>query len=422
MESNINELITAYAKDTENAELNYQCGIAYESIGQTAAAISYFLRAAERTNDNNLAYECLLKIGLCFERQGDRGNTVRGAYQHAVCLLPNRPEAYFLLARHYERGGHDYVTAYMYAHLGLTTADFNQIPLRSWVEYPGKWGLIFEKSVSSWWWGKADECRALLHELKDNHAHEMDYNHLIATQGNLTRLGAGNLNNAHRTYWKWMHPNLRYKFPGSETIERSYSQVYQDLFILSMTNGKKNGTYIEVGAGADELGSNSKLLVLWGWRGFGIEFDPKLAALHRANRKNTVLEVDALTVDYESLCAKLADENGVIDYLQLDCEPSETTFRIMEKIPFDKYKFRVITYEHDHHVDIYKKWRQISRDYLKSKGYTMVVNDISPDNKASFEDWWVHADLVDPNILMKMKSVNLFVEATPATDYIMPKE
>lgn len=89
--------ITAYIRDTENAELNYQIALIYEDLKQTSAAIGFFLRAAERTSDLNLAYECLLKIGLCFERQTRRNNTVRVFYKHALLLLPKRPEAYLSL-------------------------------------------------------------------------------------------------------------------------------------------------------------------------------------------------------------------------------------------------------------------------------------------------------------------------------------
>lgn len=180
--------VTAFAADPENAELNYDLGVLYENINLTAAAVSYYSRCSERTNDDNLAYECLLKVGLCFERQGDRGNTVRGVYKHAVCLLPKRPEAYFLLARYYERVN-DHVSCYLYANLGLESADFNQKPLRNYVEYPGKYGLVFEKMVSSWWWGKADETRALLYVLKNEYGEVMNELHWNSVKQNIDRLG-----------------------------------------------------------------------------------------------------------------------------------------------------------------------------------------------------------------------------------------
>ena len=181
----LNEALIVFATDTENADHNYNLAIIYDLLGQTAAAISYFLRAAERTEDKNLSYECLLRIGSCFDKQGGRSNTVRGIFEQAIVLLPKRPEAYFLLSRFYERtnGSQDHVHGYLFAEMGLNFADFNQVPLRNSVNYPGKYGLIFEKAVCGWWWGKPDECRKLFQELKNNYT--MDDAHRIAVDKNI---------------------------------------------------------------------------------------------------------------------------------------------------------------------------------------------------------------------------------------------
>jgi len=412
----LNALVGYYAKHPENAEANYQVGLLYEGMGQTAAAISFFLRAAERTSNNTLAYECMLKVGLCFDRQGRRANTVRGAYQHALLIHPNRPEAYFLLSRFYERS-FDHVNGYMYADLGLKNSDFTLKPLRGFVEYPGRYGLIFEKMVCAWWWGKPNECRELLQVLKNEYGTVMDEQHRLATEKNLLRLGSGPEDYAYRYYFAKNYPALRYKFPGSEMIQRNYSQVYQDLFILAMRNGKHGGTYLEIGSERPEIGNNTKLLEdLYGWKGYGIEIDDFQAQQYRKFRKNPLIHADALTVDYHDLLSKLA-VNGEVDYLQLDCEPSAITYEIMTKIPFDNYKFAVVTYEHDHYVDMTGIYRQKSRDFLLSKGYVMVVNDVSPDGRCNFEDWWCHPDLINPEIFKKMVSI----KDTPnnATEYTM---
>ena len=49
--------VLEYIKDPENPETNYQVAIIYEQLGQWAAALSFFLRAAERTKDKDLSYE-----------------------------------------------------------------------------------------------------------------------------------------------------------------------------------------------------------------------------------------------------------------------------------------------------------------------------------------------------------------------------
>jgi hypothetical protein len=91
-----------------------------------------------------------------------------------------------------------------------------------------------------------------------------------------------------------------------------------------------------------------------------------------------------------------------VDYLQLDCDPPEVTFEILKKIPFDQFKFKIITYEHDYYNTDRKELREQSREYLKSKGYVLVVNDIAPDEWRNYEDWWVYPGLVDEKILSKM--------------------
>lgn len=40
-------------------------------------------------------------------------------------------------------------------------------------------------------------------------------------------------------YNKGKHQYLKYNFNLSETIETNFSQAYQDMYVLSMLNGKK---------------------------------------------------------------------------------------------------------------------------------------------------------------------------------------
>jgi len=183
---NLTNLIVEYCHDTENADKNYELAKAYHALGHTAAALSFYLRAAERTQNKLLAYECMINVGVCFEVQGNRTNSVRGAYKHAICILPERPEAYYYLSRTNERTSW-WIESYMYAEMGLNFAKFEGLePLRGELEYPGKYGLVFEKAVSSWWWGKIEECKSLFLELKYNY--ELDEKHLTSVNSNIARL------------------------------------------------------------------------------------------------------------------------------------------------------------------------------------------------------------------------------------------
>ena len=121
-------------------------------------------------------------------------------------------------------------------------------------------------------------------------------------------------------------------------------------------------------------------------------------------RKNKAICKNALELDYEKLLGEHFESN-IIDYLQLDCEPSKSTFEILLNIPFDKYKFSVITYEHDHFIDATQSYRTKSRNYLKLMGYELIVNDVGPTDWYSFEDWWIHPDLIDKKTIDNLKNI-----------------
>jgi tetratricopeptide (TPR) repeat protein len=181
-----NELLIRYIQDPENPESNYALGIFYEDNGHTASAVSYYLRTAERTYDTLLQYECLLRAAICFKKQGCRNYTVKGLMQNAISLDPKRPEAYFLLSKHYEHTK-EWSESYMIASIGDKLAKFGQKPLRTWVEYPfGDYGILFQKAVASWWCGLCDESRKLFVLLKDKYQMEQQYEE--AVNNNLQKL------------------------------------------------------------------------------------------------------------------------------------------------------------------------------------------------------------------------------------------
>lgn len=401
---NLSLALNNYVMDPENSETNYALAVQYWNLEQTAAAVSYYLRAAEFAGENkDLAYECLIRVAQCFEKQGNRGVSVRSSYKHAICLHPTRPEAYFLLSRFNERV-QNYVDSYTLAVIAEKVSRKDHPPLRSDVEYPGDYAFLYEKAVSSWWWGRFKESREMFQELANEWYDQLNDMYLHSVQDNLSRLGSGSKVEAFNSYDESMYSRLKYKFDGSEAIKKNFSQAYQDMFVLSATKGKRGGTYLEIGSGDPFVGNNTALLEkLYGWRGIGVEMDEKFMPDYRNNRSNPVLCENAMQVKYTKILRELAP-NKVIDYLQVDCEPSKSTFEVLLELPLHLYKFAVITYEHDHYVDISKSYRFKSRAYLKSMGYVLVVNDVSVDGKSTFEDWWVHPDLVDAETIKLLSS------------------
>lgn len=396
-------LLQRYSNDTEDAENNFNLGVWYWNEGHTAPALSYFLRCSERAEEELLAYEALLWAHQCYEKQGTRDSTARTLLQHAINLLPTRPEGYFLLAKFHGKR-QQWSDAYSISHQGLTFMGENLQPLRNNVGYMGEFALLYEKAVAGWWWGKGDETRKILQEIKNNY--ELPEQYEKSVQELLISYGAGSISEDIIKYNKSKYDRLKFKFPGCENIEKNYSQAYQDMFVLAVLNGKRDGTYLEIGAQEPFYQNNTALLETeFGWKGISIEIKENLCQMFSEQRKNQILCKDATKINYEKLLDEM-DVGNDLDYLQIDCEPSKTTFEILTSIPFEKYRFAVITYEHDHSVDVTGSYRDKSRRYLKSCGYKLIVKDVAPNDEYTFEDWWIHPDLINSDISDKMTSVD----------------
>lgn len=164
----IEELLEKYSLDTENPELNWLIGNWYELQNHNAPALSFFLRCAERSDDDLLAYEALLHAANAYDRQGTRDLTTKGILQQAMSLMPTRPEAYYLLSLFTEKRS-QWQECYFYADTALNFAEIKPSPLRTEVGYFGKAGLLFQKAISGWWWGKIEEAGNILIDLRDNY-------------------------------------------------------------------------------------------------------------------------------------------------------------------------------------------------------------------------------------------------------------
>lgn len=371
----------------------------YYEREQYAAALSFYLRVTECSKNDLLIYESLLKCGLCFEKQGNRTYYAKGMYQHAISVLPMKGEGYFLLSRLYERNK-EWQESYTTAEIGLLMSKFEADELQN-VEYPGKWGFLFEKSVVSWWMGREKESIELLLDLKENYTMSDEYK--TAVENNIRFIWGEGWT---KPYYYKKGMELIHRFDGMELINQNYSQAFQDLFILTALNGKKNGKYLELGSYHPFNHSNTYLLEeKFDWKGLSLEINPQMITWFNGKRKNECLGIDATKADYK----KILDDKGwgtEWDYLQIDCEPAQNSMLALLQIPFDIYKFRVITFEHDYYTDQNKDVKEKSRRYLKSMGYELVVSDVSVDTNSPFEDWYLHAEMVDKETIEKLKSTN----------------
>lgn len=209
-----------------------------------------------------------------------------------------------------------------------------------------------------------------------------------------------------------VYDNLLHKFPGAESIEKNFSASWHDMFILSALDGKRNGTFIEVGGDHPTFINNTWILESqFGWKGISFEIEPAKASNYNSLRPGVCQCIDATTCDM----LQLVEQNNLgthIDYLQLDIEPSYQTLRALENIPFSDLSFSIIHFEHDYYSnhqnfsghalhaydknigqDVPKKAEEI----LTSFGYKLAIR-----NLGVYEDWYYNPETVDEEIINKL--------------------
>ena len=184
----IKDLIVQLSNDPFNPNLNLQIASEYDRIGQTASAVSFYLRTAEYGYYTHYehVYAALLKSAQCFSHQKNREHTVQNLYYKAIAYLPQRPEAWFLFSRYYEQNK-KWQESYTFAEVGLSLPPIKLAPLPIDVDYPGQYGLTFEKAVSAWWVGRQDESLDLFKTLEANP--ELTEAYKASVQNNLASLG-----------------------------------------------------------------------------------------------------------------------------------------------------------------------------------------------------------------------------------------
>jgi FkbM family methyltransferase len=199
----------------------------------------------------------------------------------------------------------------------------------------------------------------------------------------------------------------------------SYSQLKQDIFVLSFLKFKQNGYFVEFGATDGISLANTYLLEKkFGWTGILAE---PARCWHNALQQNRASHIEKKCVwtstndslnfvevdvpefstinDYKDSDSnknnRIKNKNYVvttislidllrkydspkkIDYLSIDTEGSE--YDILKNFDFSEYKFKIITCEHN-----YTDKREKIYNLLISNGYKRVLEDFS-----QFDDWYV---------------------------------
>jgi hypothetical protein len=175
-------------------------------------------------------------------------------------------------------------------------------------------------------------------------------------------------------------------------IEETYSQIRQDLFVKRILQEKNNGLFLDIGGAWPTYLNNTYLLEKnYNWTGASIELEPVYKSQwEESGRKSKFFVQDALTADYDKIITDLLTENNKdrIDYLSVDLEPPIITLEALRKVPLSKFRFSVITFEHDmYRQDPGHNEGQLyilkeSRALLYNNDYRLVFANMQ-------EDWWV---------------------------------
>jgi len=183
----INNLIIDLSKDPFNPVLSFEIAQAYEKEGQTASAVSFYLRTAEYGYESHPEYvfTALIKSSECFAHQKNREATVLNLILKAIAYLPNRPEGWFVLARYYEQAK-KWQESYTASEVGLLFSRNRISPLPLNLGYLGEYVLLFEKAVSGWWVGRQDEALSTFKELL---AKDIAPIYRVAINNNLEKIG-----------------------------------------------------------------------------------------------------------------------------------------------------------------------------------------------------------------------------------------
>jgi len=215
----------------------------------------------------------------------------------------------------------------------------------------------------------------------------------------------------------------------------SWSYQGQDRFVLDVLGELRDGFFVDSGASNGTKGSNTHLLEQrYGWRGICVEPNERMyrelvrdrrcvcvnCCLYDRNGPVDLVEAagvyGGILEEYDDrqlasvrqmfgwsgatpptvtkpgrTLQSILDEArapAVIDYWSLDTEGSELA--ILKSFPFDRYRFRVLTVEHNHGPA-----REELRTFLETRGYSRArslgIDDGYISNDESPGHWRSHA-------------------------------
>lgn len=169
-----------------------------------------------------------------------------------------------------------------------------------------------------------------------------------------------------------------------------YSQIGQDQLVDKILGEKTSGTFLDVGASFyDNMNNTFFFEKEREWRGVAVEINSIYNDGWLMNRpKSIYINQDALEVDYQNILDKYHFPK-VIDYLTVDLDPPEVTYKTFCKIMDTDYQFNVITFEVDYWGET--RFRDTARQMMTDKGY-VLAGEIHHHGK-HIDDLFIHSSI-----------------------------
>ena len=183
-------------------------------------------------------------------------------------------------------------------------------------------------------------------------------------------------------------------------MEKTFSQRSQDVFARDILKGKKDGYFLDFGCrGPVDINNTYLFEKYYNFSGLSFDIDSNSINEWKHSDRNSDNAICADLLKLDDIIYKMETfyKTNVIDYFSFDLEPPLLTLDVLKMFPFNKFKFGVITYEHDFYrlYDTLKPSREIfiKNGYRKIKKSHMVKYE--PISKIYLsEDWWIHPDIV----------------------------
>lgn len=160
-------------------------------------------------------------------------------------------------------------------------------------------------------------------------------------------------------------------------------------FALRLCRDKKEGSFLEIGAGDWKNNNNTYFLEKeFGWRGLAIDIEKHFCDEYNDNRLSHCINGDATSFNWD----KILEEKKFpkrIDFLQIDIDnnPEYANLFALINLPLSRYRFSTIVLEHRYGIDkTLESMRKIQHEILYSYGYKLFAEGF-------IDDWWIDSQL-----------------------------